>query len=345
MVFLEQLLYIQLVVALLSFDSTLVSSTSPGNGANTRTFPSYQWTYLYGAWYLSFQVTWTSISFYYIQNYYAILSPDYSKFNGQFYDNSVQSSSFPMHFDATQYPSTANQGTQPLPPNSFEGGIWSTLTLGYVGLFFPSFPSIQRDNYYLPYYVNAYTVQLISSLSFNEIYNGQYYGVTATGSPLTNWTALIADGNGETWIHGSYRDGNSIYNFDGINSFNGDYVNYCPGTGTYKISVLGNGWPGSLNLQISGTTIQSGWISMANGQIPNGQQQTNQETITNFQQIQRSYACYLYFYRPGPQQYYYAIWNGKSVHGAFWEVGYPNFYPFDGYVFFFFFFFILLFFF
>jgi len=331
------------------FDSTLVNSHSPGSKANHRTFSSVHFTHIYNAWYVSFPISWSSACCNYVQHYYGIISGDTKKINGQFTDSDGVSppNYFPLNWDATFDPHGKNSGpAQQIPPNTIEGGIWSTLAGAKAGLFIPTFDSYQEDSTTLsPTSGNSENVYLQNSISYDLIYNGEFYGFYSQYLS-SNLEAVISTSNSEKWIHGSYRDSTGIYPFDGISSLNGDVINKCVGQPSqngghsgqlFNFAILANGWPGTLWFNITDQTVSGIRGSWANAPIPNGQPSYGiggdyaYETLSNYAQYQRSYACYLHFYRPGPKQQYYAIWNGQSLHGAFYQQGDNTAYPFDGY--------------
>jgi len=330
-------------------DLTLVGPSSPGNYQSSHTFSNVKILNLYYTYYIYFSVSWATSCCYYTQNYYGIFSSDYTNINGQFTDSTNSNPYFPFGWDATQVPrSTTTKASAPLPTGKMEAGIWSTLNGGTAGLYIPSFSSYQTENNLLPNINsnNAFTEILLNMSTYDLLYSGEYYAFSSTFQNSYVSMLISSTGQYENWIHGTFSDSKGRYTFEGINSLNGDYTNRCVGTpssGTFhsgqgfSFATLSNGWPGTLRFTITDNYVSKIEGQWANYNLPYSQSNSNSngyvyESIINPYQIQKVYACYLSFYRPGPKQSYYAIWTGRSLHGAFYQAGDPTAYPFDGYM-------------
>jgi len=267
------------------------------------------------------------------QYYWGLIDKNLENINGEFSHPGVTNF---FAFDATKAP-TSIPYTPPKPVTADSSIYWTILSNGYPGQL--NFGTLQSTNILLQYTSSGGTIQYyqgplnnhggvnptetINSVSFSYHY-GQWY-VNFYRPNANQWYYGMFDCRGRN-IHGHFIAGQNypIYPFDATLSYTESFAVSDVVLGRY--TDLANSWAGALEL----TSQQSGVVAFDNAPYVNPAGVSNPlETLQNLTIPALMNGIYINYYRPGPAQWYYGLFERDltNIHGSFTQ-GYGT-YEFD----------------
>jgi len=211
---------------------------------------------------------------------------------------------------------------------------WKTLGNDWAGqLIFTQDPNsgnmtgvLQNDNAQIPNGIPN-PVEQLDQLEFVQQHNGWYVKFHRPG-PDQYYYGLIDDNleniNGQ-FSHPGYALAFAFDATRGLSTTGKGTANQPP-SWSQRWNILANGYPGQLWF----TSGSSGSIQFDNSPLPSGTPNPF-ETITNVTFSYHYNHWSVSFYRPGPNQWYYGIFDAhfRNIHGHFTQGANYPIYPFD----------------
>jgi len=261
------------------------------------------------------------------QYYWGLIDKYLENINGEFSHPGYQNF---FSFDATKeappqnsysYGAYNSGASSASPPSSILNVQWNVLSNGYPGqLKFSSFTSGNIQYYTGPLQAafNIDNVEQITTVRFTSHYN-QWY-VRFYRPNAQQWYYGMFDFRYRN-LHGYFISGANtypIYPFDATLSYDASFAVSDVVLG--RFSDLGNSWSGGLQLD----TLKSGSLVYDNQPQLNPTALSNPaETLVNLTISAKFNGIYLNFYRSGPKQWYYGLYERDltNIHGSFTQGG------------------------